>query len=220
MAAISKTYSLVPVSDKLDYDMARHLLERSMFGAKKSEIDSFVGQSISTALNTLTLAPTKPSLPVSMDAKDLAIGIGQTWINAPYNGNYNPYRLNSLHSWWIGNMVTQGPSIFEKMVLFWHNHFVNEIQVVGVANYYYQYVQLLRTNALGNIKKMVYDMAVNPSMLVYLNGNANIVGAPNENFARELFELFTIGKGPLISSGNYTNYTESDIREAARVLTG
>ena len=57
-------------------------------------------------------------------------------------------------------------------------------------------------------------------MLKYLNGAENVSGKPNENYARELFELFTIGKGPLISEGNYTNYTELDIREAAKVLTG
>ncbi len=220
MGAINKSYSLLPVSDKLDYDMARHLMDRSLFGAKKNEIEAFVGQSISSALGSLSTVPTKTTLPISMDARDLAVSLGQTWVNAAYNGTYNAYRINSLRAWWIGNLVTQTPSLHEKMVLFWHNHFVTETQIVNNANYSYQYIQLLRDSALGNIKKLVYDMTINPAMLVYLNGNANVVGAPNENFGRELFELFTIGKGPLISTGNYTNYTEADIREAAKVLTG
>ena len=220
METIGKSYSLLPVTDKLDFDKSRHLLQRCLFGPKKSEIDALVGQSISSALNTLMALPANTTQPVSMDARDLAIGLGQTWVSAPYNSTYNPYRINSLRAWWIGNMVTQPATIFEKMVLFWHNHFVTEISVVNNAHYSYQYIQLLRNYALGNVKKMVYDMTINPAMLTYLNGNANVVGAPNENFGRELLELFTIGKGPLIASGDYTNYTESDIREAAKVLTG
>ena len=220
MDTTSKSYSLLPVTDKLDFDKARHLLQRCLFGPKKSEIDALVGQSISTALSTLMALPANTTQPVSNDARDLAVNPGQTWFSVPYNGTYNPYRINSLRAWWIGNMVTQPPTIFEKMVLFWHNYFVTEISVVNNAHYSYQYIQILRNYALGNVKKMVYDMTVSPAMLTYLNGNANVVGAPNENFGRELFELFTIGKGPLIAAGNYTNYTESDIREAAKVLTG
>ena len=220
MATISKSYSLLPVPDKLDFDKSRHLLQRCVFGPKKSEIDALVGQSISSAISTLMALPTTTTQPVNNDARDLAVGLGQSWVSTSYNSTYNPYRINSLRAWWIGNMVTQPATIFEKMVLFWHNHFVTEISVVNNAHYSYQYIQVLRNYALGNIKKMVYDITINPAVLVYLNGNANVVGAPNENFGRELFELFTIGKGPLIAAGNYTNYTESDIREAAKVLTG
>jgi len=116
--------------------------------------------------------------------------------------------------------MQQEISLVEKMVLFWHNHFVTEIEVVDVAPFNYQYNQILRANALGNIKQMAYDITIDPAMLIYLNGESNKASAPNENYGRELFELFTIGKGPLIAEGNYTNYTEADIREAAKVLTG
>ena len=112
METIGKSYSLLPVTDKLDFDKSRHLLQRCLFGPKKSEIDALVGQSISSALNTLMALPANTTQPVSMDARDLAIGLGQTWVSAPYNSTYNPYRINSLRAWWIGNMVTQPATIF------------------------------------------------------------------------------------------------------------
>lgn len=215
-----KSYSIQPISGNLDFEQARHLLDRCLFGAKNGEIDSMVGKSISAALNTLTEIPPTPQPPISMDAKDLDIAIGTTWVDAAYKGAYNVYRLKSLRSWWIGNMMLQSTSLVEKMVLFWHNHFVTETDVVSVASILYKYNQLLRTYAIGNIKQLVYEITISPAMLVYLNGESNRASAPNENYARELLELFTIGKGPQIADGNYTNYTETDIRESAKVLTG
>ena len=220
MESSANSYSIQPISEKLDFEQSRHLLERCLFGTKKEEIESLTGKSISEAMEILCATPTAQYLPLSMDANDLAVTLGNTWINAPYNGTYNSYRQRSLRSWWIGNMMQQGISLNEKMVLFWHNHFVTEESVVNVAGFLYKYNLLLRKYALGNIKLLAYEMCITPAMLVYLNGESNKVGAPNENFARELFELFTIGKGPLIADGNYTNYTETDIREAAKVLTG
>ncbi|MEJ7660732.1 MAG: DUF1800 family protein [Hymenobacter sp.] len=80
--------------------------------------------------------------------------------------------------------------------------------------------ELLRRHALGNIRQLAKDVTINPAMLRYLNGNQSTSGAPNENYGRELLELFTLGKGPLIGAGNYTTYTEADVQAAARVLTG
>lgn len=220
MESSGKSYSIQPISGNLDFDQARHLLDRCLFGAKKSEIDSLAGKSISDALTTLSAPVADPPLPLGMDSHDLDVAVGTTWINTANNGTYNYYRQKSLRTWWVGNMMQQGISLNEKMVLFWHNHFSTEVAVVDLASFLYQYNMLLRKYALGNIKQLVYEMCVTPAMLVYLNGESNKVGAPNENFARELMELFTIGKGPLIGDGNYTNYTETDIKEAAKVLTG
>ncbi|RLD26292.1 MAG: DUF1800 domain-containing protein, partial [Bacteroidetes bacterium] len=108
----------------------------------------------------------------------------------------------------------------EKMVLFWHNHFVTELNVVNIPAYLYEYNQLIREHSLGNFKTLAINMTVNTAMLRYLDGIQNTAASPNENYARELFELFTIGKGPLIGEGNYTHYTEQDVQEGARVLTG
>jgi len=220
MGSIAKSYSIQAITDNLDYRRASHLLNRCMFGARKSEVNALVGKSISSAITTLMQIQPIPNPPLGYDSRDLEVAVGNTWINTPFNNLYNGYRLQSLRAWWIGQMIQQGTSLLEKMTLFWHNHFVTDMATVNYATILYQYNQLLRKYALGNIKQFTFEMTINPAMLIYLNGESSKIGAPNENYGRELFELFTIGKGPLIASGNYTNYTETDIREAAKVLTG
>jgi uncharacterized protein (DUF1800 family) len=117
-------------------------------------------------------------------------------------------------------LLNQALSIREKMVLFWHNHFVTETAVVGDPRFSYRYVAILRNNALGNFKDLVRQVTFEGAMLRYLNGNTNTKASANENYGRELQELFTIGKGPEVAPGDYTNYTESDVQAAARTLTG
>jgi hypothetical protein len=215
-----QSLSLKAFSGELSFSAARHLLTRCTFGAKKAEIDLLAGKPVSFAVNLLLQKGAEPEPPVGYDAKDLEVPLGQTWVNSVHNSDYSTYRMRSLRSWWLGLMMGQNSSLVEKMTLFWHNHLVTEAEVVNHPGFMYLYNHLLRKYALGNIKELVSEMVVNPAMLIYLNGNENKASAPNENFARELFELFSIGKGPQIADGNYTNYTETDIREAAKVLTG
>lgn len=120
----------------------------------------------------------------------------------------------------MGQILNQNISLREKMVLFWHNHFVTERAVVSRADLLYQYNNCLRSNALGNFKQLTEEITVIPAMLRYLNGEDNAAGAPNENYARELLELFTIGKGPLLEEGNYTFFKQQDVLAASRILTG
>ena len=97
--------------------------------------------------------------------------------------------------------------------MFWMNHFVTELESYGsYAPYMFQYYNLMQTHALGNFKEFVRAVGVNSTMLVYLNGFENTSNNPNENYARELFELFTLGEN--------NNYTQQDILEASRALTG
>jgi uncharacterized protein (DUF1800 family) len=98
--------------------------------------------------------------------------------------------------------------------LFWHNHFATEANDIPSARYIYRHHDHLRRQCLGNVKALVRAITVDPSMLVYLNGQLNTKTAPDENYARELQELFTLGKE------NNPNYTEDDVKTAARVLTG
>jgi uncharacterized protein (DUF1800 family) len=212
--------SLSKLSNPLSFAQARHLLDRCTFGAAKADIDAFTGKTISEALEILTANTSLPSPPISTDARDTDVLVGETWINTSDNSNFFNYRLTSLRSWWTGTLVTHQLSLTEKMTLFWHNHFALETVVVRRPRHLYYYVNLLRTNALGNFKTLMEEITISPAMLVYLDGDENRAGSPNENFGRELFELFSIGKGPLIGDGNYTNYTENDIKEAAKVLTG
>jgi uncharacterized protein (DUF1800 family) len=100
------------------------------------------------------------------------------------------------------------------MTLFWHNHFATEMNDVSNAQYIYKHHHLLRTSALGNFKTLTKNVTLDPAMLVYLNGQLNTAAAPDENYAREIQELFCCGKGP------DSLYTEADVKAAARVLTG
>jgi uncharacterized protein (DUF1800 family) len=220
MGITNISYSIDPISGNPEFAQLRHLLDRCLFGARKVEIDSLINHDISSSINQLLKDIPMPESPVGFDPLDLDVALGQPWHHLPYSSDYNIYRRRSYRAWWIGLMMQSGISLVEKMVLFWHNHFVTEIEVVDTAPLNYQYNQILRRNALGNIKQMAYEITIDPAMLIYLNGESNKASAPNENYGRELFELFTIGKGPLIAEGNYTNYTEEDIREAAKVLTG
>ena len=89
----------------------------------------------------------------------------------------------------------QDRSIREKMTLFWHNHFSTETNDIGNALYVYKHHAMLRSNALGNFKSLVRAVTIDPAMLVYLNGQLNTANAPDENYGRELQELFCCGKG-------------------------
>jgi uncharacterized protein (DUF1800 family) len=152
---------------------------------------------------------------------------GQTWVNAAPFPNINPpilrnrvlrSRSKSLYSWTVLQMHYSGLSIKEKMTLFWHNHFV--VADATIAHREYVYYSLLRNLALGNFKEITKQITIDTSMLIYLSGAENTNVAPNENYSRELLELFTIGKGPLVAPGDYTNFTEQDVVEMAKVLTG
>lgn len=202
-----------------DRKLTIHLLKRTMFGAKKSDIDFFNNKNMSDAVNELiNTAVSPPNPPVnnysSINA-DPDVTAGATWINAPTGGtgSISNNRRYSLQSWWIGLQINQVRSLEEKMVLFWHNHLVTEQPGID-PRHLYTYNVTLRKNALGNFKTMIKEITLNAAMLVYLNGNKNTAGAPNENYGRELQELFTIGKGP------NSHYTESDVQTAAKVLTG
>jgi uncharacterized protein (DUF1800 family) len=201
---------------------AKHLLRRTLFGAKKSEIKSFVDLGMTKSIQKLLDAseafpnpPVKEYNPANATVADTNILAGQTWVNDPAtDGTVMSLRRASFKKWWIGNLVSQGTSLREKMTLFWHNHFSIEAADVSNSQYIYKHFNLLRTNALGNVKTLVTAICTDPAMLVYLNGQSNRKGAADENFAREIQELFVIGKGV------GAKYTESDVKEAARLFTG
>mgnify|MGYP005853396027 CR=1 FL=1 len=192
---------------------AEHLLRRTMFGAMRADITALTGKSVDEALDILLQDLPLPSPPVEP-------ATGQTWV-FDVARNLQDGVLNAhMKAWWVGLMTTAPISMREKMTLFWHNHFPSQWSVVNDSRYMYRQNDLLRRNALGNFRNLVRDVTIDPAMLRYLNGNRNTAAAPQENYARELQELFTIGKGKEIAAGNYTTYTEDDVRAAARVLTG
>ncbi len=195
-----------------------HLLKRCLFGVKRADINSLSGKTLIEVVDYLLSDISLPTPPVNnyndSNFTDPIVPAGAVWVNAAYDGNANSRRISSFKSWWIGQMLTQQVSLREKMVLFWHNHFATETAVVGDARYVFKHNNLLRINAFGNFKVLVKQITIDPAMLRYLNGHLNAKAAPDENYSRELQELFTLGKGP-----NAT-YTEGDVKAAARLLTG
>ncbi|RYF84772.1 MAG: DUF1800 family protein [Chitinophagaceae bacterium] len=198
----------------------------------------------------LTITPTPPAPPVNWYQKfsadesvltgnnnatdNPAIGYGADWTahyfpnNATtnYTGQTtNHYRMDALRRWLFGLTLTGDYSIREKMVWFWFHFLPIDFETIfqssnshintNSARFFYRYFKLFRDNALGNFKTLIRALAVEPSMMYYLNNQANSATAPDENFARELMELFTLGKDDPANT-----YTQNDVVEAAKVLTG
>ncbi len=209
---------------------AAHLLRRATMGPTQAEITTFTGVSadlaIQTLINNINYLPSPP-----VDLNDTKTTVGQQYVNNAYDStlarNFD-FRYYYKH-WWINMMATQGgnPSIVDKLTLFWQNHFVITEEAVDEYRAIYQYFSLIRNGVvvnsvqrggvLGNFRDMVYQISIDPAMLKYLNGNDSTKGTPNENYARELQELFVVGAKDF--AGN-NNYTENDVKAAARVLTG
>ncbi len=213
---------------------ARHLLRRTTFGPTQQTIEEAVKLGFSATVDKLFEVREVTDFPVKYlpdgDGKtainDPDVKFGETWINAPVIPDVSDsklknrilrYRRSSLYAWTIKQLFNETISIREKMFLFWHNHFVAENTL---AHRVYVYADLLRANALGNFKQLTKDITIDSNMLYYLSGYKNTKSSPNENYARELLELFTVGKGDLIAPGDYSNYTEDDVVEMAKCLTG
>lgn len=213
--------ALEAFSGSWDEQTAAHLLRRTLFGATYAQIQSAKQKGLSQVLDELFIFPSQ-MLPVTISDKEAVVPKGQTWVNAVFpatNGQETQNARNeSLGGWGIQNISNESFSIQEKMVLFWQNHFAAE--PCNDARATYSYYKLIRENALGNFKDLVKKMTIEPNMLIFLNGDSNTKNSPNENYSRELLELFTVGKGTQVSVGDYTTYTETDIQQGAKILTG
>lgn len=200
------------VDDKL------HLLRRALFGPSQADLAAFenlsLEQSVDKLLDTSVVNLTPPINYYDNNIKDPDVAYGETWINAPFNLNLEGARKNSMKAWMWSIAANQKPTVYEKMLLFWHNHFAVEMRSVPIASSFYYYYKVIMDYAMGNFKTFTQQITVDPAMLYYLNGRLNTKTAPDENYARELQELFTLGKGP------DSQYTEDDVKAAARVLTG
>lgn len=210
---------LAPYTGPWGPTQAAHLLRRTGFGVRKTEMNLLAAMGMQNAVNAvLTPATAAPPPPVNNynnpDYTDPVVPAGQPWVNAPYNVEAEGYRIQSWRAWWYDLMTQQGANVQERMTLFWHNHFATQTETIFWGRAAYDHNQLLRAHALGNFKTLTKMVTLDGMMLLYLNGFLNTKGAPDENYARELQELFTIGKD------NPDHYTEDDVVQAARVLTG
>jgi len=214
---------LDPYAGSWEFEQAAHLLRRATFGPTYAQIKTAVQDGLEATIAQLFTDLPLPNPPLNhISDEDANVAIGETWVNAPYSpdADLRAYRNNSLRSWTMALMLDEGVSLRESMVLFWHNHFATSMVTVNDPKYAYKYITNFRENPWGNFRELTKQITVDPMMLRYLNGNQNTEQAPNENYARELLELFTIGKGPLVGDGDHTNYTEDDIVQMARILTG
>ncbi len=210
-------------SGNWDFQMAAHLLRRATIGPTLEEINQSVQDGLDNTLDKLLDEKTiNISPPINyQDEDDAEVPLGSTWINAEKRVD-DFKRKNSYAAWRVSKILNkESPiSLRENMVLFWQNHFATEATVINDARYTYYMHENFRNNFLGDFKQMVKEINVDAAMLTYLSGIYNVKDAPNENYARELFELFTVGKGPIDGEDSYTYYTESDIIEASKILTG
>jgi uncharacterized protein (DUF1800 family) len=199
--------------------VAQHLLRRTTYGVTIKAAKAIANTSLDETINGLFSSSALPSPPLNnYYADDPNVPIGQTWVDKLQTQGVNGYRQTSLRAWTMDLMMQPVPNIREKMTVFWHNHFV--VEGINDARLMYNYITLIRKNALGDFKQLTKDMTIDVAMLAYLNGDDNTNTAPNENYARELMELFTLGKGDIAGPGDYTTFTEKDVKEIAKSLTG
>lgn len=196
-----------------------HLLRRTTFGAKYGDVAYFKNKTMAQAVDELLTPSTIPlDLPVNdyndADKQDPTVPFGETFIGADWDEDLESTRIWSLKGWWLRRMINQERTIDEKLLLFWHNHLPIQFFDIFRVNWNFEYMQTLRTHSMGDFKAMIRAITIDTAMLFSLNGQLNSKEEPDENYSRELQELFCIGKGP---NGNYT---EEDVQAIARVLTG
>jgi hypothetical protein len=239
--------NLTPVSAAdWNYETAAHLLERAGFGGTPKQIEALAAITPTAAVSSLVyfndvdnshllpfdhsgihdsgLEPFPPSRPATTDlakATGEALGVkvkpnGNRRLQPVVNKFFYWLRASVLETnrvayWWANRMVASNSPLQEKMALFWHGHYaINESKVRDYRKLLNE-LELFHAMGTGSFRDLMVAVAQDPAMLSFLDAGVNVKGAPNENFAREIMELFTMGVG---------NYTETDIREAARAFTG
>jgi uncharacterized protein (DUF1800 family) len=213
----------------MDFDEARHLLSRTSFGATPAEIQALAAQDYAGAVDRLlasvrreALTPPLPWLsegPGELHRRELAAVKEQGGAEPKTGVDGKPLKImrpaaeqaRELRNWWVEEMLVTDQPLSERMVLFWSNHFTSSFQKVRYPPALFRQNALFRRQALGNYATLLKEVARDPAMLIYLDGRFSVARQPNENFARELLELFTLGEG---------HYGETDIKEAARAFTG
>ena len=198
-------------TEPLTREDARHLVTRTEFGAKLRRVNGFIGLTPAEAFDQFIIR----------EAEENALPEAPAWYRNRSSGDTDD--LYKLQRDWMWRMKEQG--FIEKITLLLHNHLVTGYSVYERPYYAYTYYKLLRTHALGNFKELIYEIGLDPAMLFYLDNvsnspTTNESGQPagsNENYARELLELFTMGQ---FDSNGTANYSEFDIAQIARVLTG
>lgn len=180
-----------------DREKCAHLLRRFGLGASEAELDYYLQGGLRGAADRL----------VNYDATNEGFDLPIEALAGPKNRVAIP----AVIGWWILRLIQTRRPLQEKMTLFWHNHFATSAEKVKVPLNMHQQNEIFRRNAVGNFRTLLSEVSKDPAMIVWLDNEYNVAGKPNENFAREVMELFTLGIG---------HYTEKDIQESARAYTG
>src|SRR6266567_1013421 len=174
-----------------------HLLRRTGFGATPAEFDQYVQLGYQGAVDKLLNFDQVPDDYPAWEVPD--------------EKDKGRRPLAELQQWWLNRLLTTKRPLQEKMVLYWHGHFATAASKVNRIKWMYNQNNLFRQHALGAFPGLLGEVSKDAAMMYWLDSQTNRKGAPNENYAREVMELFTMGIG---------NYTEDDVKEGARALTG
>ena len=216
--------SLTEFTEQLGAAKAAHLLRRATFGPNKNQVDQFAVLTPAQAIDQLFPASAddvvNPTPPIDT-------ATGSTWVNPPTTpravegtNSEQDTLMGFYKAWHTDVMLQSGTNIVERITWFFHTHIPARWTEIQSSEAIYYQNCTFRYYALRSFKDLFKKICVDNAMLRYLDGYTNHANNPNENFAREMFELYGIGKGPQVGDGNYTNYTEHDIKEATKILTG
>ncbi|HEX7878749.1 MAG TPA: DUF1800 domain-containing protein [Candidatus Eisenbacteria bacterium] len=196
----------------LTIEDAAHLLNRALVGPRFEEFQWAVARGLPGTVHDLLQDPPTPAAPGAWATEP--VPNQSTWTQAQKDSLDAVYRERQrlLRMWWTRTIATEPASLRETMTLFWHDHFATRMAVVYTPQSMYIQNALLRQHALGNFRTLARAICTDPAMLVMLDGRLNRKQSPNENFSREMLELFTMGEG--------SGYTQADVSNAARACTG
>lgn len=227
--------ALKPLPEKLfDYNAAAHLLNRAGFGGTPAQARALADMGLNKAVDQLVKYETQPNEPVKADLFDHEImspptdeqretarkarqsndeeALAALQRERQRAQGLDRKQIAELQKWWIKRMIETPRPLEEKMTLFYHGHFATGYRTIEDSFHMYQQNQLFRKFATGNFAQLAHRIIRDPAMLKYLDNDENRKSSPNENLARELMELFTLGEG--------RGYTEADIKAGALALTG
>ena len=216
LAALLTTFGAAHAADLLGDQRARLLLTRAGFAPNDADVATYAPLTHRQAVDRLLAG-----------VRTTAVTPAPAWIGERFVPPRELRAMNEearraeirkqirmgldLRGWWLAEMAVTPSPLTERMTLFWHNHFVSAQPKVRYTQLMYRQNVLLRQHALGRFDRLLHAIAKDPAMLIYLDSATNRRGSPNENFAREVMELFTLGEG---------RYSEQDIKQAARAFTG
>lgn len=212
-------YSLETYNGEWGNSQLRHLLNRALIGVSKSELNYFTGMTLDQVIETLFIPEDNFGEPVNDyyldNTGDEVVPPGMPWYQKNHSDQFSGSRHESLRNWMFKHQTKRTSSIHQKIIFFLNNWLVVDLYSGGAgAHYAYEYYKLLIDSSFGSYKDLIYNLTINGKMLWYLNLVFSNKSAPDENYARELQELYTVGKGP------NSKFTEDDVVAISKILVG